>query len=105
VSRDVIKQEPQIALVGTKVDVEDCADDWDGTQQCVERNVKDHARCKPAIRAKAARAMDQMEADRCGDNVADDRQQADDRVPAEANPREGDEVSAVEERRLVVEIL
>ncbi len=33
--------------------------------------------------------MDQMETDRCGDNIGDDRQQADDRVPAEASPREG----------------
>jgi hypothetical protein len=105
VSLDVIEQEPQIALVGTKVDVEDCAGDWDGTQQCVDRNVKDHARCNAAVCAKAARTMDQMEAYRCGNNVAHERQQADDRVPAEANPREGDEVSAVEERCLPVEVL
>ena len=79
-------QQPQIALVGTKIDVEDGADDRDRSQQRVDQNIENHARCEPAVCAEDARTADEMEADRSGSKVADNRQQTRRSGPSRSGP-------------------
>jgi len=104
-SFDLIDQQLKIPLVCTKENVEDRADDRDSTEQRVDENIENHAECKPAICTELARAGDQIKTDGSHYEVAYDRQQANNRVPAESNAREWDAVSTVEQRGRLVEVI
>ena len=84
-------QELDVPGVRLEADVEEVAEQGDGADGDVDQHVSRHARGDdPGHLVMAQRHQHQPGLDQSGEHVAADRQQADDRVEPDANPRARD---------------
>ncbi len=84
---DVIDEKSKIPHICAKPHIEKRPDYGDGTKHGVNGRVEDHSPDQARIRSKQICPPDDAYAQRCGDNIPEDRNEPDYRVPAHKDPR------------------
>src|SRR5690606_2110399 len=87
IETEVIEHKLQIATVGLEIDVEDIAEQRHAAGHHIEPDIDEHLEKLVIGHAEAPGLVDNEEADRSRAEVADARDQTDDRVRAEREPR------------------
>ena len=95
--RNMAFEQGQVARVRLPEDVGDVARDRHDADRQVDHEIDDHTRRHHARNPHAMRMVEDHEPEQAGDEIARARNEADNRVPAEAQARAGNTVGLVEQ--------
>ena len=101
----VPRHECVVASVGLPCDVEDVAEEWDGSDEYVDAEIDDHP-CQRYVRNASEPCSDDDDAGgESGEHVAETGNEADDAVESKADGRTGDAEPVVEHMGEQFEVL